>query len=416
MSLKARVRLGQHNSLSLHQLEQWSFFLLLATFPASILLPPPIRKLVNLLSYIMALVFVIRHWRRLAYVFTQDILLVLLHGLAAASIFWSVAPDITIESVRALLRTSLLGVYFATCYSPEEQRKLLSKVFLTLGVLSFLLGAFIPGYGRSSNGNWVGVFSFKYGLGSAMVIGIALISIYYIKNRGVYLVTLPIVVIATAMIVLSQSKTSLLLLVVALSVTPIYFIATRQFKLRIILYALAVFVSAVGLVLLVSHAETIAVDWLGRDLTLTGRLPLWESIIRQGLKRPILGYGHGGAFWFSEYSISAAFESKNQWPNLPPTGSYLTGMHSHSGFVELFIQFGWIGLFLSILQTLTLAVRLCLLAFGRRNIEYLWMFQIFCIVIAANISENVTFLEANNLMWILYTAMSCSSAVQVRSG
>ncbi|MEO0455222.1 MAG: O-antigen ligase family protein [Cyanobacteria bacterium P01_A01_bin.114] len=414
MSIKIRATLT-NPSFTLEQLEQWSFFAVFLLFPAGIVMPPVLRKGVNLLGYLLAAFLFVRHWRKLSYVFSQDILLVIMHGLAIASIFWSAAPDITSESVRALLRTSLLGAYLATFYKPDEQRQLLGKLLLLWGGAS-LIASLVPGYGQMTGkyaGAWIGIYGFKYGLGSTMAIGVIIALVTFVGKCERQLAVLSGAAIAFAMIVLSVSKTSLMSLMIALSIFPLYFIAKRQFKLRVALSALAILIAVGGVALFILNIQTIVVDWLGKDLTFTGRLPLWEAIARQGAERPLLGYGHGGAFWFTEYAIEAAYE--NQWPHLPPTGTYFDGMHSHNGFIELFVQFGWVGLVLCIVHAVGLIIRLSALAFGQRNLEYLWMLQILVLVVFANLAEVGTFLEANNLLWMLYVAMSCSSAVQFHS-
>lgn len=102
---------------------------------------------------------------------------------------------------------------------------------------------------------------------------------------------------------------------------------------------------AVSLVILITeNAEYIIVEKLGKDMTLTGRTYIWAHVVDAINKYPLFGYGYGG-FW-------------QEWrgPNDPSfnvrTPSGFKAMHAHNGFLDMGLDFGWIGLSLFSLSLL----------------------------------------------------------------
>ncbi|MEM9163235.1 MAG: O-antigen ligase family protein [Cyanobacteria bacterium P01_F01_bin.4] len=389
-------------------LEEWGFFVYLLFAQPNLVIPPIIRKFMNLLGYIIMLLVLIRHWKRIMYISSKDILLIVMLTLSALSIFWAAVPDATAESVRALMRTTIIGMYFAVCYSPLKMRKLLTKLLAIWGITS-LMAAAVPGYGivASGNhaGNLVGIFSFKNTLGQSMGLAAIMASIAWISGQGNRLVPKISLVIALGMVFLSGSKTSLVSLVFAFSITPLYFFSRQRFKVRALLYTVAV-LFGIGSVLFVStNLELVVVDWLGKDLTFTGRFDLWAAVVRQGMERPWLGYGHGG-FWNTAYAINAAVEKG--WPPLPQTGVYLDSLHSHNGFVEIFVQLGVVGLVLAIAHFAILFSRYVVVALTQKDLESLWMLQYLIMIAVVNLTEAGTMLAPASFEWILYVAIALS--------
>lgn len=369
-------------------------------------MPSVLRTLMNLLGYVLAFWVVFRYWKQIGSIFLKDMILVLMLGVSVLSILWAVEPETTIESVRALLRTTILGIYFTALYSPSDQRKLLFKILLLWG-LGSLFAAAIPGYGITASGkhagDLVGLFSFKNSSGEYMSLAAILsLSVFLIEkeNRKLSLISL---VVAPMMVLWSGSVTSLMALFAAFSILPLYFFSNLSFRSRTVLYIVVFTFGISGILLVSANLETIVVDWLGKDLTFTGRSSLWEAIIRQGLERPVLGFGLGG-FWDTEYAVSAAFE--NAWPSLPKTGMFLDGLHSHNGFIEIFVQLGFVGLCLSLTHFVFLFFRLVRLCFSKKNRESLWMLQFLILIFFINLTEAGSILEPSALSWLLYVDIS----------
>jgi len=85
----------------------------------------------------------------------------------------------------------------------------------------------------------------------------------------------------------------------------------------------------------------------GKDATLAGRTLIWQESIRLGMEHPILGSGYG-AFW-----VPSIFNKLDPGiDNMP--------MQAHNGYIEAFVNLGFVGLGLLLAfigQSITSAVR-----------------------------------------------------------
>jgi O-antigen ligase len=72
------------------------------------------------------------------------------------------------------------------------------------------------------------------------------------------------------------------------------------------------------------------VTGLGKDMTFTDRVPLWNTLVDIGLRKPFLGYGYGG-FWFGE--------------RLDIIEDFSIG---HNGYLEIFVEGGLVAIILLI--------------------------------------------------------------------
>ncbi|MDP3857933.1 MAG: O-antigen ligase family protein, partial [Stagnimonas sp.] len=72
---------------------------------------------------------------------------------------------------------------------------------------------------------------------------------------------------------------------------------------------------------------------LGRDLTFTGRVPLWGAVLDEIPQRPLLGAGFQ-AFWGPPGSLSDAARAKAGW----------ISVNGHNGYLDTANELGLIGL------------------------------------------------------------------------
>ena len=141
---------------------------------------------------------------------------------------------------------------------------------------------------------------------------------------------------------------------------------------------------------LISIANTSIADLFfsstGRDSSLTGRVPLWQELIRIGSQRPLLGSGYG-SFW-SGKEVPGIWE-KIRW----------TPVSGHNGYIDIFMNLGSVGL----------AILLFFLVSTYRNISQTAQadryhgslrFVFFIIIVLQNVTES-TLSVANSFLWIL---------------
>jgi O-antigen ligase len=74
---------------------------------------------------------------------------------------------------------------------------------------------------------------------------------------------------------------------------------------------------------------------LGRDPTLTGRIPLWEELFGSIAAQPFLGFGYSG-FWNADSRRVQYLWQVITW-NAP---------NAHNGYIDLILQLGIVGLLL----------------------------------------------------------------------
>lgn len=418
MRFKLKFLLNSISPKRLESINEIVLFFILIFCLRGIAFPPVVDFTLGALFYPAVFFLVIQRWKKILYVLTRDFSFLLLLGVGLASTTWTVWPGSGSLYVRAAIATALLSAYICASYSPKEQMKVWARVFLVWGFTTFIVALVFPNYSLLVTGlqkvRWQGIFEFKFPLGLAMSFGALLASLGLIEskeNRG----KLWFCLIGTlTLIVLSDSKTSLAALMLAFLFFPIFLLGkNKSYKLRFFFYLMFFLIAIVSITLVTTNIETIIVDWLGKDLTLTGRIPYWKLMIQEGLKRPWLGYGPGGAFWQTEEAISIAF--KKGFPALPPTGRYLAGMHSHNGLIDLFLGYGLVGISAFILNYIILFKRVIQLYLFERRPEFFWMILVLIIITVTNFSEVGSILSSRDLRWILYSTIVFSSAIQLQN-
>ena len=368
-------------------------------------LPSFIAGLMKYGSYgLIALLFLgvgIGRWQRFAYVATRDLFPWLLLGLSWVSFIWSAAPRVTSDESDIVIRATLFGAYLAMRYTPKELMRLFAWTLGIAAVLSVIYAVALPSRGISG-GLWRGIFKHKQYMGRQMVIGaITFLNVAFDQGRYRWLLWAG-VGLAVALVLLSQSKSALLLLLLSLSLFPLRKFVKQEYRLRVVLFITAFLLVGTVAMLVVSNLETIVVDILGKNMEFNGRVPIWTSAIEKGLERPWLGYGYAG-FWTSD---EASYILNSTWAGSGGGGRF----HAHNGFIDVFLQLGFVGLSLCLLSFLMLTIRTVTLINSTKGREFFWIFQFLIVFFLANASTVNTFVGGGT-MWILYVSMSFSTAV-----
>ena len=141
---------------------------------------------------------------------------------------------------------------------------------------------------------------------------------------------------------------------------------------------------------------------LGRDPTLTGRTKIWEAVLRAIAERPVFGYGWK-ALWIEGSPVTEAIWAWNY---------HVPFFHAHNGYLDMTAQLGIVGLALSMLFLLTLAVRAGRHFLTDPHAVGGWPLLVVITVLIYNATEVVAF---QNTTWILLIAFS-SLFVPARDG
>lgn len=345
--------------------------------------PSSLSSIFNALSYPITAIFIVLHWKNIAYVSTRNIPLLIFLGIAMFSFVWSTNLSHTFDGSRGLFRAFLFGAYFATRYSLKEQIKILIYTFGLVAILSALLCLFLPQYGFAYQG-WGGIFPYKNLLGRAMIlVSILLLITTFLNNFKNNWLYWAIFVIAISLILISNSSMSLLLLLSMLPQIFVYFIVQQRYRTRLINVSfISIFLFCI-IAFIVSNLETILVDILGEGMTFNGRTPIWTLIIEKVLnEKPILGYGYQ-AFWSSDagaYVIMHTWASLNALP-IPTT------FNAHNAYLEIFASLGFLGLFSYGIVLVNAVYKIVILLFSTRKIEFFWLFEFLIFIGLASLAD-----------------------------
>lgn len=354
----------------------------------------PITQVIWLGVYLVMFALLLMQWRWLLNVALRDKLLLLLTGIAVLSVFWSVAPEVTVRRSVALLGTSLFGVYLARRFSLDELLRLLAWALGIAAVLSLVFALALPSYGISqepiTQGDWKGVFDHKNTLGKNMALSTVVFLLLAFSGRYRWIAWICLG-LSLALLVLSNSSTAL---VVALSIClllPFYTILRWDIFVAAPLVLLAVLFVGGTAIWLLSNPET-ALGFLGKDATLTGRTVLWSAVLDEIRDRPWTGYGYS-AFWLGWEGKSAAV-----WL---ATGEEF--YDAHNGILDLWLTLGLAGVAVFAVNFLRAFVRAAALTRVIKTTAGLWPIAFMTFMLLSNLTEG-TILQQNNLSWILYVA------------
>ncbi len=293
----------------------------------------PVQRLFLAASY-LGVGLLVFHPRRAMRIARRGWLVWALVGWALLSTIWSVAPEITLRRSLAAALAALYGLLLAVRYRPEEVLRMLGWALVIVTIASLIAVVFFPEWAVMTGiheGAWRGVLLHKNALGQTMVLaGImfwAMTAIGQKRAWGWRMLGL----MALVLIWGSRSATSwVLTILVPLAFALLRFWTHIPRSLRPAVGSL-VFTLAVPISTVLPDMLEGLLGLLGKNITLTGRIPLWLLLIPLALKRPLLGYGYG-AFWLGESGPSATVWALT-WD----------APHAHNGYLDLWLEIGLIG-------------------------------------------------------------------------
>ena len=347
-----------------------------------------------LLIYAISLALLVFRSRRTLYFLQGNIWITLLVVMAVLSISWSTLPDVTFRKTVSLIGTTLFAVYLASRYSFEEQLKIYGWSFGIAVVCSLLFGIALPQYGISTfeavGESWRGIYPHKNGLGQNMFI--SFLTFYFLSifssNQKQKLLFQLFYVLSIILTILAQSGTSLVGILFVFATAQVLNTLSLTSKKGILLILLAVIAVSLVSFFLFLNFETL-LNANDKDITLTGRTPLWATLWEFMLAKPWLGYGYGS--FFSGMSPEGNLVWKvHTW----------VPIHAHNGYIHLWLHLGVIGL-----GTLVFGYVKCLFTslsryLTTKSLKMLWVFLFLLYTITLNITE-VSFLSSQGIVWII---------------
>lgn len=358
----------------------------------------PVLRLVWLPAYAaifgMALFRIDRLWRA----WPAAIALVMLVGLAFASRYWSIDFATTSRRVIALAISGVFALYLGAVFRGPHLPRLLMHAALLMAVGSLIMVFAFPSIGvhqYDNAGLWRGLWYEKNQMGAVMVIGATASAACLASPDPRRLLPAIALVLASGLVLATQSKTSLLCLMVGLSMIGGFWSLKRGgAAFSVVAIWVAVVVAGGGLWLWDTHSVAV-LEALGKDPSLTGRTEIWDSLMRKVADRPWTGYGYG-AFWgrIGE-SVPADWVRKETGWIVPS---------AHNGWIDLLVQLGWPGAVLvGVLMAATAAVTV-LRSMGQGMREGWWALGFLGAFFVLSLSESIL-LAHQGLPWVLFLAV-----------
>jgi len=354
------------------------------------------------LVYLTTTALLALRWKSLPGIAIRALPLWTLMALALNSVLWSTVPDRTLRSSIALLGTTLFGIYLATRYTLQDQLKIVASAMGIIAFLSVYFVVFDPFVGISGpphEGTWRGAYSHKNGLGRGMVVCAIVFLLLGSTIRRYRWVAWSGALFGTALVLLTNSRTALLILTTLVAVLSLCRILRWHYSFAAPLLIAGTAVSSYAALWLGTNFEPV-LDSLGRDVTLTGRTELWGSVYELIQERPLLGYGYDG-FWLGWDGPSAEVWLQTGWD--PP--------HAHNGYLDLWATLGIVGLVVFVLGFAWAYVKASFLIIRDQSMASFWPVIYLTFILIYNVTES-TILKTNSIYWVLYVCTYVTMIVE----
>lgn len=388
----------------------------------NLILPPdPLRRLVTMLAYTSIFLLFLFKWKKVISIILKDKLLVLLIGLVCLSVLWSASPTSTLDNIKALMRSTLLGIYLVSLFSLESILTLLKKIALLSAVLSIIYFLLYPNdavmAGLQIDQGLRGIFFHKNRLADMMSIGI-LACIYSSPDRQTEKLypseefkenknspssqklrkAIPILILSTVLI-MSNGRTPQIAILLALTVPMLLREALGfRYRLRTFILVSSTLFLFFTVIFIYSYLPEILISF-GKDPTFTGRTDVWPMALERIFSRFFLGYGYQ-AYWPAYGNdFKAEFTLNN------PMSAWTPG-HAHSGFLELMLGLGMIGFTLFLVHLLKSLFRSLVLF--QSEFKWTWNLQLLIFFVIQNLTAGI--IPAPGIVWITYVISTSSLA------
>jgi len=364
----------------------------------------PILRLVWLPAYAAIAALLLFRIDRLWRAWPAMIAIVALVGLAFASRYWSIDFVTTMRRVIALAISCGFALYLGAVFRGPHLPRLLMHTALVMAVGSLVMVFAFPAIGvhqYENAGLWRGLWYEKNQMGAVMVIGATAAAACLASPDPRRLIPALALILSVGLVLATQSKTSLLCLLVGIGLIGGLYIMRRGGPVvTVVAVWCAVVAAGLGLWIWDTHSVEL-LEVLGKDPSLTGRTDIWDSLMRKVADRPWTGYGYG-AFWgrIGESVPADWVRKETGW--LVPS--------AHNGWIDLLVQLGWPGAVLvGALMAATMVIAV-LRSFRAGLQEGWWSLGFVAAFLVLSLSESIL-MAHQGLPWVLFLAAMTRAAL-----
>jgi len=364
----------------------------------------PARLALAVILYGIGVLILMRHVRSAIAVVLRRPELIMLVGWTLLSVFWSgsIGP-VGRRAIAHLLTVTFCLMLVVTM----PRQKLLDQLFVVSfigGVASVLLCLVAPAiavhHGGDLDGAWHGVYPHKAIAGRVAVLAILLALLVKPEAPVAKAIRWPALIVMSGFLLMTQSRAAWLGVIGCLGVygmMKVFLFDRIEKRLRIsagiFTIVAGIVVGAVGFVFVLTE--------MGRDLTFSGRTVLWGAAIHVAQERnTLIGVGYKN-FWLGE-SVNQVLPYIASWSKTPG--------HGHNGYLDIWLELGWIGSFLfAIFVVRTIVALIKMQARRPQDPTRSFLFLAFLQFLAANAGATIA-LTHTDLMWSMALLGSLYSA------
>ncbi|MFY9936531.1 MAG: O-antigen ligase [Silvibacterium sp.] len=336
--------------------------------------------------------FLLRHARRILRWLGAMQWALALVVLVMASTIWSQFPLFTIRHSLPFGLAGLFGLYLAVRFPVRRQLSIFWMAMVALAIGTVVLAVCFPKLGLDASPghhhDWQGVFTQKNACGRMMVLATAVvlarwrISLLHICSFLAFLFVM----------FMSGSRGAWVIEAVILALYALLAVAKRLNDRSRVVLAVATICLVAILASAIWHYLPLLLPMIGRDATFSGRTEIWKQVWRFIMERPVLGWGYA-AFWRGiegeSFKVVAAVR--------------FIVFHAHNGFLEIWLELGFLGLALFALSYVRAWRKLWPVLRSGDIDRGIWMVFVLVLIALYDLDEN-TLLIYNGLFWVVYVA------------
>lgn len=299
------------------------------------------NQVIYLFLFFMSLIPLFRRYDKIFSFLSKEKFLSVFIFLCLISAFWSQESFISFKRSFQLLITFLVllnSVLFLDYNTLLKPLKIIIPLYLIINLFSCLI---IP-QAIDSASAWKGIHGHKNGLAQSTYY-LFLVSTFLDDKRQNLLKKLylySIYLLSIILIYKAQSSTIIIVFILTIGYGLI-----KQFEKlfgrlnvgRFIIVFLLSFMLITSTVVIYFSSDIIALvpQLFGKDMSISGREPIWGFVISEIAKKPLLGYGFS-TYWIMGGSVVDVFASE--------FGGFKINQ-AHNGYLEIILQLGLVGLF-----------------------------------------------------------------------
>ena len=307
----------------------------------------PVDRMFFLLLLIVAMCVLVHRGRRVLTFLSSNWPILIYFLFCLLSVFWSDFPGVAVKRwIKAIGDVAMILIVITDEQPVTALRRLFSRTGFVLIPLSLLFIRYYPALGRAYdpwtgaqanvgltlNKNALGVIILVVLLGTVWRVLSILRSDETPPHRGRCLLAQgALLALGISLLIGANSATSNVCFMVGTGLmlaTSLRFMRQHAAAVHVLVLLLATTVSVV--MLLGGGAR--AAEALGRNPTLTGRTDIWAAVIPLASNR-LVGAGFE-SFWLSTGVHEKLWEAI---PGLPLN-------EAHNGYIEVYLELGWVGL------------------------------------------------------------------------